>query len=432
MVSVAFFIDNRNIKTVDCRNISVSNPGIGGTEYMIVLIAYMLTLRNNDISVKLYATTNGILPLCLDVEIVDDIKDAYINADSKRIQYFVYRHNPNLFDNLFSSLGEQANTKLIPWCHNFCDYKYLSAYAQSSLVARIICVGKEQMDLYRDHKAFAKSDYIYNCVNTEMLSAYAGQIFNERKHIVTYIGSLVPEKGFALLAKAWPKIIREVPDAELYVVGSGHLYNRNAALGRWGIAEKKFENRFMKYLQYDNEIMKSVHFVGIMGEEKNNLFLNTKVGVPNPSGKTETFGITAVEMQLMGAQIATIKCPGYLDTVVNGILYNHSRHLAQSVISLLKSPADRGKYEKACSYIKERFSIDTVVADWENLLCNKLSTSTKLHDDVLNNNYRHKFLKEKLRVLKMKHTILFRFVPCIESIMSFRLRKFIKGMIKRN
>lgn len=432
MISVAFFIDNRNIKTVDCRNISISNPGIGGTEYMIILIAYMLTQRNNNISVKLYTTTDGIFPSCLDIEIVDNIKDAYLHANSKKIQYFVYRHNPNLFNSLFSFLCESAQTKLIPWCHNFCDSKYLSVYAKSSLVARIICVGKEQMDLYRDHEAFAKSDYIYNCINIEILSAYADRLFNERKHTVTYIGSLIPEKGFALLAKAWPKIIHTIPDAELYVVGTGHLYNRNSELGRWGIAEKKFENRFMKYLQYKGEVMKSVHFVGIMGEEKNQLLLNTKVGVPNPSGKTETFGITAIEMQLMGAQIATIKCPGFLDTVVNGILFNHSRNLAQSVISLLKSPMNRDSYEKTCSYIKEKFSVDVVVADWESLLRDKLSTGVKLHDDVLNNNYRYKHLKEKLRILKTKHVILFRFMPCLESVLSFQMKRFIKGMIKRS
>lgn len=56
-------------------------------------------------------------------------------------------------------------TKMIVWCHNFLTSRELTAYARCQNVTRLIAVGREQMDLYRDHRAFLKSDYIYNCVD---------------------------------------------------------------------------------------------------------------------------------------------------------------------------------------------------------------------------------------------------------------------------
>ncbi|MCB6981976.1 glycosyltransferase, partial [Bacteroides uniformis] len=68
--------------------------------------------------------------------------------------------------------------------------------------------------------------------------------FEKRNLNVAYVGSLVPAKGFDLLASAWPAVLAKVPDAQLFVVGSGKLYNRNSVLGKWNIADEKFENKF--------------------------------------------------------------------------------------------------------------------------------------------------------------------------------------------
>ena len=36
---VAFYFDNSRISQVDCRDIESGNPGIGGTEYLFLLIS---------------------------------------------------------------------------------------------------------------------------------------------------------------------------------------------------------------------------------------------------------------------------------------------------------------------------------------------------------------------------------------------------------
>ena len=63
--------------------------------------------------------------------------------------------------------------------------------------------------------------------------------------IVTYVGSLTKGKGFHVLAKEWKNILKAVPDAELYVLGSGKLYDNKAELGEYGLAEKTYENNLL-------------------------------------------------------------------------------------------------------------------------------------------------------------------------------------------
>ena len=124
----------------------------------------------------------------------------------------------------------------------------------------------------------------------------------------------------------------EVPDAQLHVVGSGKLYDRNSKLGVYGIAEESYENSFIKGItDRAGELLPSVHFHGVMGEEKKELIARTSVGVANPAGRTETLGISAIEFSSRGVPVVTIASGGFLDTVENektGLLYNDTKDLA--------------------------------------------------------------------------------------------------------
>ena len=62
---IAFYLKNKN--TIDCSNIIDGNPGLGGSEYLIILISTLLSLRYNDISITLYTDYQGVLPHNLNV-----------------------------------------------------------------------------------------------------------------------------------------------------------------------------------------------------------------------------------------------------------------------------------------------------------------------------------------------------------------------------
>ena len=236
-------------------------------------------------------------------------------------------------------------------------------FAQYDNIIKVVNVGYHQHELLKKTIVGEKSTYIYNAVPSAFLKNITILPIKKRKHNVIYIGSLHKAKGFHLLAKAWPKILEQVPDAQLYVVGSGHLYGENTKLGKWQIAQESYECEFMPYLTNKEKILPSVHFMGIMGEEKYQLLNECKVGVPNPSGVSETFGYTAVEMELMGCIVTTVSCPGYLDTVFDKRnLYIKTDELAYKVIELLN--AETIEYDEVLSFVS-KFSVDEIIKTWE-------------------------------------------------------------------
>jgi len=411
MTAVNFYLNNENDK--DCSKIEIGNPGLGGTEYLIILVATLLSKRDNDISIKLYGNYRGILPKELSFvrcksfsDFVMKSKADYLVAVSTTVDLRV--------------IESHKKSRFVIWCHNFVSPHILNAYSRLPNIVRVINVGREQMDLYRDHPVFRKSDYIYNTLPANLICQLGKDSLplRERCNNVVYIGSLIECKGFHILAKSWKSVILHKPDAQLYVIGSGKLYNNDSILGSYGIASPKYEDEFMRYLTDDSgNILPSVHFLGVRGSDKYEILKKCKVGVPNPGGLTETFGLTAVEMQAFGCKVTTIRCAGYLDTVFDqSYLYRKPSQLSDYILKALDDISDN---VAAANNIKRKFSYDEIIPLWEKLFISAIKRDEYLHEDrflIVNQFYRGKQLKEKIRILGEKYTFVTKF-PSLESVM---------------
>lgn len=418
-IKVGFYFDNKTISQIDFRNVLQGNPGIGGSEYSVVLISYLLAIRENNIEVSLFCTSIGTFPQNLDICVIENLKSCIDKADVEKYDYLVV-DSKKFSLNLLKSMGERK-IKILLWANNFMSKHELDAYAKSENIKKIINVGREQFELWLDHPIFDKSCYIYNTMTFPKLNDTLLPL-SKRKHIVVYIGSLIKAKGFGALAKAWPKVLKKVPDAQLYVIGSGKLYDKNAELGKFGIADANFENEFMPYLQDSNlKLLPSVHFLGVLGQEKFDVLAKSKVGIPNPTGQTETFGYSAVEMQYMGCAIATMKCPGFLDTVIsngNNILYSNVNNLHKYIIKLLLLKEDLDIW-KTRKYIEKKYSADCIIGQWEQLITT---------NNIYKGNYRN--LLFRLKWLKIINKKLYKFLR-LDPFVSFeRCQEYI-DKIKR-
>ena len=249
------------------------------------------------------------------------------------------------------------------------DYDELKDVRKCNNVKRVVFVGKEEYDSYIDDDVIKKSTYIFNMIPME--SAAAKRELNKR--IITYVGSLVPAKGFHKLAQIWPDIIKKVPDAELYVIGNGKVYDRNAKLGKFGISQEDYENSFMKYLTDDKEaILPSVHFLGIVGNEKVDIFKKTAVGVVNPTALTETFCVSAVEMEYAYVPVISRKKWGLLDTVDDGktgYLFSNSSDFIEKMVCLLNNEElNQNMGKKAHEFVKDNFDMNRIIPLWISLI----------------------------------------------------------------
>lgn len=408
MIKCGFYIENKGIESVDCTNLRNGNPGIGGTEYAILLVTDWLSKEKKDISLTLYARSNRNLPDSINVNVCNSITDALMKSIDNGDEIFVLRFELSYLQRRILDNPLCKKIKIILWAHNFYRRKYLSYFDSLSFVKAIVNVGREQLDAYRDHHAFYKSTYIYNGVyieNNELVRK-----FDARPNEVTYIGGLYPGKGVHYLTQIWRDVLAEIPDAKLNIIGSGKLYSRDCRLGKFGIAESSYEGYLLKpVIDVDGNIIPSVRFLGVLGEEKKYILENTKVGIPNPGGIGETFGYTAVEMQLAGCLVTTIKGCGYMDSVYRkDMLYTDIKKLGDKIISLLK--CDTNDIREVREFVKTNFSMEVVGEKWYDLLCDIHIGRTIVHENELTNK---KFNLKWLREINRKVKLQFPFLPSI-------------------
>ena len=369
-MKIAFYVTNKNISQVDFRTVEKGNPGVGGSEFSAILVSTVLC-RNKNIETILLCDENSLFSDDLKwfkcVNLLGAIRFCkkygydYLVVDAKLLEKNIVRY---------------SNMKFIAWANTFIPETFLHFYSCQSNIVKVVNVGREQHEIYKHLKIYEKSCYIYNAVPTSVISSYKQKLLPnaQREANVVYIGSLFSAKGFHVLAQVWPEVIKKVPNAQLFVIGSGKLYSRKSKLGKWGIASEEYENEFMQYLAPGGKLMPSVHFLGILAEEKYDVLSKCKVGIPNPSGVSETFGYTAVEMQLMDCLVTTIKCPGYIDTVYDKKnLYDSTDQLGDKIIGLLNSKNDI--HLDVINYVSN-FAVNKVVAQWELLFSSFGSNET--------------------------------------------------------
>lgn len=442
-----FYLPNSGYHDIDYSRLEQGNPGLGGTEYIIIITTLLLSRKikkqSLDKTFKLIvaATNTQIeipeLPLHKVSGIIDTLE---FNSD-----YIFFKYEKNMYLELTKALNEKrrqdanVKTKIIVWAHNLIDRKERNIIDKDENVSIVLCVSKEQMNLYRDHHLFLKSTYIYNGIPLNFLKEIKGSLlpFLQRPYEVTSIGSIDYYKGFHLIAKAWKKVLEAIPEAKLNVIGTGNLYDRNLKLGKYGIAEESYENSFIPYLtekyidtdgQEKERILPSVKFWGLMGIEKNEVLNKTRVGVPNPMGK-ESFCLVALEMQAMGALVTTKNYGGFRNTVFKtGLLYQDSKDLARNIIELLR--ASDNQIDECYQWMEQNFAYEKVVEDWMSFLKQLNNNSLVLGEKKLPYSENHTDYLDTMREMNRKiKSIIGYYLPTIEFYRSILRRfKLVRGL----
>jgi glycosyltransferase involved in cell wall biosynthesis len=443
-IKVAFYLENRNIKEVDCRYPEKGNPGIGGTQYNFVTLSYYLNKYYSDkIMVALIANDINLLPDELKKLQASTIIDAEVLAKKNDIDVFIFRPKfDSEYNNAYSNLDE-LKLNSITWSHNMLNNNQLNKIENTKCILRHICVSHEQLDRIRDHNIFNKSNFIFNGFSSEMYNIL--QTHEDKNNEVTYIGSLSPVKGFHVIAKQWKEIVREVPDAKLNVIGSGNLYSRNAKLGKYGLAEESYEKQFIPYLLDSNgEILESVKFWGNLGTEKFDILKRTKVGVVNPTANSENCPGVALEFQASGIPVVSLGKYGLLDTVIHnktGLLAKSEAGISKSIVRLLNNNSLSEEFGiNGADFVNTTFNQRIIVDNWyyvfSDIINGVPNSKLKIQKFWFHN---YKLLREFNRICKnfLPHgeklpSLLFyqeSLIPILNRIKKFFLHLKIKEML---
>ena len=360
MIHVAMLFQEAETDHMDLSMPELGNPGVGGTAFCFLLLSKFLVERE-EVKLTIYQFQDNILPGKYTRK-VSDLKEALEEAKRDGNTIVLARNHQTSED---YEVMKAYDFKYIFWMHNKLTYEEIRMFSAWDSVKRIICVGREMYDYYIDDPVINKMDYAINMFVPPAADRVRPA---EYKPIVTYMGSLTYDKNFHLLTNVWKEILKEVPDAQLHVIGSGKLYDKSSVMGSLGYAEKEYEDLFLPGITDDaGKLLPGIQFYGILGDEKYDVFCKTSVGVVNPMA-TETFCLAAIEMEACGVPVVTRRKNGLLDTVQDGetgILYRDISELPKVIIRLLKDADLNEKYGKAgIQFARNEFLPEKIIPKW--------------------------------------------------------------------
>lgn len=428
MIRIGIELPDRKLTDVDLSHPEKGNPGVGGSEFLFALLAYFLNKSAKEkfeICVIHYGNTK--LPEGIKSRIASDEIELLDICSESGIDILIHQVSKNL--EWYEHLRSTA-VKSIAWAHIYLVYSEKKYIEGCDNVKRVVFVGREEYDAYIDEDIISKSEWIYNMIDT---SGAVKQRRDDYSASVTYIGSLVPAKGFHVLARAWPRIVKKVPDAQLNVIGTGKIYDRGAELGEYQIAQKDYEKSFMTYLTDSNGIiLKNVHFWGILGSEKMDIICDTAVGIVNPTALTETFCMSAIEMELCGTPIVSRKKWGLLDTVKHketGYLFRKERQFISYVVKLLRDRAlNKRMSRNARKYVITQFDAEGIILKWNKLIEDVDNDQPPQYDPV-KGNYTNDLKWLRIIVRKFRFDYHMPFLPSVMEVKHILKQMLNKGFL---
>ena len=381
-MNIAFYLTNKYFCSKDCSDLSKGNPGIGGTYYAMLQVSYALSsIMSNGVD-KVYLLMEE------DMKVPDYVKKVVVTSkeslvdaiNSLDLDYLVLNKiGPDTLSPLFFDEIRTTGIDTIVWVHCSISEKVMNQLSKEPLVKKVVAVSRLQFYTWYDHDIIKKATYIYNMF--DMVNPRPIIEYGKRKNDVVYVGAINSVKGVHHITKAWKKVKTAFPDSNLYIIGSGKLYSAAQECGQYNIAEKYYEYKLLKPILKNGSIDSSVHFLGVMGEEKWDVLNKCRVGISNASS-WETFGYTMLEMQLAGMQVTSIKSPGLIDTMnsKSGILYEKPKDLAKSIIALLQN--NSYNYSEGVEYAKHTFDANTIVPQWVDLFHGKSKPEASISDII--------------------------------------------------
>ncbi len=322
----------------------LGNPGVGAAAFMHVCIPYFIQkYADKTYTPVIIAANTEKLPPEIESFQADTVTQAASKAKEIGCDYFVFRPRQNEEDNILDhidkikmpSIGDSQLTPLTPHMRKMVKSKYFKS---------LVCIGREQYDFLMDTPLKPKLSYIDNGVHVEScwLDCDTKDITKD-PNLVVYMGALVPVKSFHVLAEAWPKVLKRCPEAKLSVIGSVKMYGDNLSVGPLGVADENYERQHIIPHLCDKEgnLHPSVTFHGQMGREKYDLLRRASIGIANPTGRTETCCVSAVEMSACKTAIVSGAYYALLDTVLHketGLLGRGIDQLVDNICQCIENP----------------------------------------------------------------------------------------------
>jgi glycosyltransferase involved in cell wall biosynthesis len=374
---IGFYYDASHFENFSIELYNQGKIGVSGTDSSFLRVVGGLASQN-EFETFMFGKGINNFP-GLKFSHADDIENAVLLAKQNEIDILIFNLKVIAETDKAIIIAEQLGQKLVVWAQNPIEHDSLDRLTKSDAVQKIVFVESFDLNCIRHKKGFYKGVIIPNGIEKEVY--VKGDIALPLNNNVFFLGSLTPSKGFHYLAKAWPKILAKVPDATLYIIGSGKLYNNHAKLGPLGIAFEEYEKILTPYIGRNTaELEKNnVKCLGLLNRNQIiELIYNSKVGCINPAtyGSLESCSVSSLEIQMCGVPIIAGRGGGNLNTIKHNktgyLIKNQETELPDAIIKLLRDDKLNLKFrENARNYMLQKYELNIVLQQWTDFL-NKL------------------------------------------------------------
>jgi glycosyltransferase involved in cell wall biosynthesis len=401
--SVVFQLNDSLMSDVDCRDVTKGNPGIGGADYLFVALGYELASRGlARVKLAHFSPSNSYPDTLRLVRLDSAFGSPWAPWDKETAADFVIVRSYQDAATMTRVIEAIPGTApVIVWAHNHFRWQTLAYLAQCDRVRCVVYTGQEQAALAAGSPCQAKATSIVN--GFYPVPALDSQPRGKR---AVYLGNLRAQKGFHRLAKLWPRIHRECPDAALDVIGDARLYGGADPVGPMGLAAPGYEKRILAHL--DNDPAKyGVVFHGKLGLDRFDIMSRSILGLPNPTGFTEVCPGSVLELSACGNAVLGPRRWGICDTVVDGVsgyLCTSDDEYVHRAVSLLKDPAralEMGRAGQA--FVGDKFGFSRVCAEWHQLFTDlrRGERPSLANSRVLKGQYPLQWLRKPSRIFRM-------------------------------
>jgi glycosyltransferase involved in cell wall biosynthesis len=352
----------------------------GGQSAVVVLLAQELAKRGHELLVagvedsELVKRANAAgLPIDYTLKLERGFRPRSFFGDMWRLKRLWSSFRPHIIltngaqDTWTCALARwlyRSPAKLIRWRHNsfavrphlfnrwlygrLIDHVVVSSSEIAPLLVNTRLVKKDRITV------FPPSTPLDKCLDAVPKTNLKKDLNVGEGTLTVCVGRLAPEKGHAVLFRAWRKVKAELPDAHLAIVGHGSQESALLAL------------------RAELDLDEHVHFLGFR-DDVPRLYAASDLAVLSPIAG-ESFGIALLEAYATGLCCVATDIGGVRDLVIErltGILVppNDEDALAKALLRALRDPDLRSKLGAAGrARVLEKFTPDRLADRAEKLI----------------------------------------------------------------
>ncbi len=210
--------------------------------------------------------------------------------------------------------------------------------------------GKLTNDLFNINKNFT---VIHNGVDIDLFSSKT--VEDSKEPIILYFGTLIRKKGLLELPLIFNKVIEQIPNVQLHLVGGDSADIKSGSNSTWKLMQELFSEKAIKRTVYHGKIAYE--------EMQNQIQKATVCVFPTFA---EAFPVSWLEAMAMGKAIVASNIgwgPEVVENKVNGILVHPSSHneYAKEIVNVVNDSTYRNMLGiNASKRIKKEFNSDNI------------------------------------------------------------------------